>query len=249
MEPSGGTRRAVAPERPAERSICVHPERARHRHRAREARHGRDAQGRRHHGRRHPGAGEDRRGRRCRRRHGARAGARRHPGPGRRVPHERPGHDRGHHRGRLDPGHGQGPHRPLRRGAGAAEPRRRLRRRVRGAHPGRLRQPHRQVGVHRALRVRRHQPRRGAAPDRRGRGDDPVEGRGGHRRRLQRDDAHAHDPGGDPPAHHAARRRALRRGQGAAGALRPRRRGRPRRAGCRSSCSPPGASPRPPTPR
>ena len=41
---------------------------------------------------------------------------------------------------------------------------RRLRRRVRGAHPGRRGPPHRQVGVHRALRVRRHQPGRGAAP-------------------------------------------------------------------------------------
>ena len=37
-------------------------------------------------------------------------------------------------------------------------PRRRLRRRVRGADPGRLRQPHRQVAVHRAVRVRRDQP-------------------------------------------------------------------------------------------
>ena len=129
------------------------------------------------------GAGEDRRGRRRRRRDGARAGARRHPRPGRRVPDERPRHDRRHHRRRLDPGDGQGPHRPLRRGAGAAGARRRLRRRVRGADPGRLRQPHRQVGVHRAVRLRRDQPRRGAAPDHRGRGDDPLQGRGRHRRR------------------------------------------------------------------
>ena len=73
-------------------------------------------------------------------------------------------------------------------------PRRRLHRRVRGAHPGRLRQPHRQVGVHRAVRLRRDQPRRGAAPDHRGRGDDPLQGRGRHRRRLQRGHAHAHHP-------------------------------------------------------
>ena len=66
------------------------------------------------------------------------------------VADERPRHDRQHHRRRLHPGHGQGPHRPLRRGAGPAEPRRRLHRRVRGPDPGRLRQPHRQVGVHRA---------------------------------------------------------------------------------------------------
>ena len=94
--------------------------------------------------------------------------------------------------GRLDPGDGQGPHRPLRRGPGAAVPRRRLHRRVRGADPGRLREPHRQVAVHRALRLRRDQPRRGAAPDHRGRGDDPLQGRGRHRRRLQRHHAHAH---------------------------------------------------------
>ena len=78
--------------------------------------------------------------------------------------------------------------------------RRRLHRRVRGADPGRLRQPHRQVGVHRAVRVRRDQPRRGAAPDHRGRGDDPLQGRGRHRRRLQRRHPHAHDPRRDPPA-------------------------------------------------
>jgi hypothetical protein len=69
----------------------------------------------------------------------------------------------------------------FRRGAGAAEPRRRLHRRVRGAHAGRLRQPHRQVGIPRAVRLRRHQPRRGPAPDHRGRGDDPFQGRGRHR--------------------------------------------------------------------
>ena len=60
-------------------------------------------------------------------------------------------------------------------------PRRRLHRRVRGADPGRLRQPHRQVGLHGPLRVRRDQPGRGAAPDHRGRGDDPLQGRGRHR--------------------------------------------------------------------
>ena len=64
------------------------------RHRPRQARDGRDAQGRRDHGRRHRRAGEDRRGRRRGRRDGPRAGARRHPRPGRRLPDERPGHDR-----------------------------------------------------------------------------------------------------------------------------------------------------------
>ena len=37
--------------------------------------------------------------------------------------------------------------------------RRRLRRRVRGPHAGRRGPPHRQVGLHRPVRVRRHQPR------------------------------------------------------------------------------------------
>ena len=146
----------------------------------------------------------------------------------------------------LDPGDGQGPDRPLRRGAGAAEPGRRLRRRVRGADPGRLRQPHRQVGVHRAVRVRRDQPGRGAAPDHRGRGDDPLQGRGRHRRRLQRGDPHAHHPSGDPPAGRARGRRAVRRGQGAAGAVRAGQGGRRERQAARSCCSPPAASrPRP----
>ncbi len=57
----------------------------RHRHHPRQARHGRDAQGRRDHGRGHRRAGQDRRGRRRGRRDGAGAGARGHPGPGRRV--------------------------------------------------------------------------------------------------------------------------------------------------------------------
>ena len=35
--------------------------------------------------------------------------------------------------------------------------------------------------VHRAVRLRRDQPRRGAAPHHRGRGDDPLQGRGRHR--------------------------------------------------------------------
>ena len=47
----------------------------------------------------------------------------------------------------------------------------------------------------------------------------------------------------------AARRGALRRGQGAARAVRAGALGRPRTAACRSSRSPPAASPRPPTPR
>ena len=53
---------------------------------------------------------------------------------------------------------------------------RRLHRRVRGAHARRRGAPHRQVGVHRAVRVRGAEPGRGAPSDRRGRGHDPHEG-------------------------------------------------------------------------
>ena len=115
--------------------------------------------------------------------------------------------------------------------------------------PGRLRQPHRQVGVHRALRLRRDQPRRGAAPHHRGRGDDPLQGRGRHRRRLQRHHAHAQDRRRDPPAVLDERGRAVRRRQGAAGAVRAGQGGRRRPASCPSCCSPPAASPPRPTPR
>ena len=141
----------------------AHGRRAHHRHRPRQAGPRGDAARRRHHGRRRRRAGEDRRGRRRGRGDGARAGARRHPPRRRRRPHERPVDDRGHPDGGHDPGDGQVPHRPLRRGAGAPGARRRLRRRVRGAHPGRRGVPRRQVGVHRAVRVRRDEPRRGAA--------------------------------------------------------------------------------------
>ena len=61
----------------------------RDRHLPREVRPGRDAQGRRHHGRHQGRPGEDRRGRRRRRRHGARARPRRHPQGRRRRAHGR----------------------------------------------------------------------------------------------------------------------------------------------------------------
>ena len=77
-----------------------------------------------------------------------------------------------------------------------------------------------------AVRLRRDQPGRGAAPDHRGRGHDPLQGRGRHRRRLQRHHPHAQDPRRDPPAHLPAGRRAVRRGQGAAGPVRPGQGGR-----------------------
>jgi hypothetical protein len=56
-----------------------------------------------------------------------------------------------------------------------------LHRRVRGAHSGRLRQSHRQVRLHRAVRVWCHKSGGGAATHHRGCGDDPIEGRGRHR--------------------------------------------------------------------
>ena len=93
--------------------------------------------------------------------------------------------------GRDDPGHGEVPHRPLRRGADPPGARDRLHRRVGGADARRPRAPRRQVAVHRPVRLRLHEPRRGAAAHRRGRGDDPHEGRGRHRRHRQRGHAHA----------------------------------------------------------
>ena len=54
-------------------------------------------------------------------------------------------------------------------------------------------QPHRQVRLRGAVRLRRHQPRRGAAADRRGRGDDPLQGRGRHRQRRRGGPPHARD--------------------------------------------------------
>ena len=50
----------------------------------------------------------------------------------------------------------------------------------------------------RAVRLRGHQPRRGAAPHRRGRRDDPHEGRGGHRQRRRGRPPHARHPRRDP---------------------------------------------------
>ncbi len=103
--------------------------------------------------------------------------------------------------------------------------------------------------VHRAVRLRRHQPRRGAAADRRGRGDDQVEGRGGHRQRGRGDPAHAADPGPD------LRRLATLSDEelfAAAKDLQAPYELVAEVAGpgsCRSSCSPPAASPRRPTRR
>ena len=148
-----------------------------------------------------------------------------------------------------DPGHGQGPDRPLRRGPGPRGARRRLHRRVRGPDPGRRDQPHRQARLQGPVRVRLPEPRRGAPPDQRGRGDDPDEGRGRHRQRRR----------GGPPA----ARRARPRSAGSRACARTSCSSRPRSsrrrtssssrsrptASCRSSTSSPAASPPRPTRR
>ena len=60
-------------------------------------------------------------------------------------------------------------------------------------------------------------------------------GEAGTGRRVQRGHPHAQDPRPDPPAQRDVQGRAVRRGQGAAGALRP------RRGGCRARIAPGGA--------
>ena len=210
---------------------------------------GRDAEGRRHHGRRRRRAGQDRRGRRRVRGDGARARARRHPPRRRGGADERSGHDQGHPGDGDHPRHGQGAHRPLRRGADPQGGRGRLHRGFRGPDPGRRGAPHRQVGLPHPVRVRRHQPRRGAAAHRRGGGDDPLQGRGRHRRHRRGRAPPARDHGRDQAPGHVERDGADRR--------RPRSTGRPstssaaspRTASCRSPCSARAASRRPPTRR
>ena len=91
----------------------------------------------------------------------------------------------------LDPRDGQVPNRTLRRGPDPRGSRGRLHRRERGAHARRHRAPRGQVGLHRPVRLRLHQSRRGAAPHRGGCGHDPHEGRGGHGRHRQRGHSHA----------------------------------------------------------
>src|SRR5204863_331513 len=92
------------------------------------------------------------------------------------------------------------------------------------------RQPHRQVEVHGAVRLRLHEPWRGAAPHLRGRGDDSHQGRGRHRRHRQRGHAHASRLRGHPAARLAARGRALLGGQEPAGPCRAGAMGRRARA-------------------
>ena len=85
--------------------------------------------------------------------------------------------------------------------------------------PGRRGPPHRQVGVPGPVRLRRDQPRRGAAADRRGRGDDPLQGRGRHRRHRRGRPPPARDHRRDPAPRHARRDGAGDRRQGAAAPL------------------------------
>ena len=60
--------------------------------------------------------------------------------------------------------------------------------------PGRLRPPHRQAVLHGPLRLRSHQPGRGVAPHHRGRGHDPLQGRGGTGDVSNAVTHNAHDP-------------------------------------------------------
>ena len=160
-----------------------------------------------------------------------------------------PDQDRGDPAGRDHPGDGQGADRPLRGGPGARGARGRLHRRVRGADAGRRGAPHRQVALQGAVRLRGDQARRGAAPDRRGRRHDPQQGRGRHRQRGRGRAPHARDRRRDPPTRVARRVRAAH-----APPRSSRRRSTwfatwPRRGGCPSCCSPPGAWPPRRTPR
>ena len=122
----------------------------------------------------------------------------------------------------LDPGHGEGAHRPRRRGAGARGAGRRLHRRERGADAGGRREPHRQARLPLALRVRRAQSRRGAAAHRRGRGDDPHQGRSRQRQHRRGRAAPAQRERRDPRAPGEAARGADGRRQGDGRPLRSR---------------------------
>ena len=89
------------------------------------------------------------------------------------------------------------------------------------------------MAVHDPVRLRLHEPRRGAAADCRGRRHDPHEGRGGDRRHRQRRHPHAGGLRRDSAPPGAPGRRALLRGEGAARAVRPRALGRRERAAAR----------------
>ena len=100
-----------------------------------------------------------------------------------------------------------------------------------------------------ALRVRRAQSRRGAAPHRRGRGDDPHQGRGGQRQHRRGGAPPARGERRDPRAHDAPRPRSCRRARRSS-----RRRSSwcatsPRTGGSRCRTSPRAASRRRRTPR
>ena len=98
------------------------------------------------------------------------------------------------------------------------------------------------------VRVRRHQPRRGAAAHQRGRLHDPLEGRGRHRQHRRGRAPPALDPRRHPQDHPGRLGRAVRLGQAAAGARCRSCRRSPRPASCRCRCSAPAASPPRPTP-
>ena len=103
--------------------------------------------------------------------------------------------------------------------------------------------------IRRAVRVRREEPGRSAAPCRRGRVHDPHQGRAGHRRRHPGRASHAHHEQADPRTRLPARRRGVRGRQaaGRAGTISPST--CTTMAVCRSSTSQPVAWPLRPMPR
>ena len=85
------------------------------------------------------------------------------------------------------------------------------------------------------VRVRRDEPRRGAAADRRGRGDDPLQGRGRHRRHRRGGAPPARDRRRDPPPRRRCDDEELASaGEGARRAARARALGGAARGACRS---------------
>ncbi len=114
--------------------------------------------------------------------------------------------------------------------------------------PGRRGPPHRQVGVPRALRLRRHQPGRGPASHLRRGGADPLQGRGRHRQHRRGRASPPFDPGRHPRLDPGRSGRAVRLGQEPGGPDRAGPARSPRPAGSPFRCSAPAASPPRPTP-
>ena len=115
--------------------------------------------------------------------------------------------------------------------------------------PADERQPHRQARLRRSLRLRRDQPRRGAAAARRGRGDDPLQGRGRDRQRGRGGPPHAGDHHRDQAARAAAARRSSPPRPKSTGRRSKSSRRSPPPGACRCRSSAPAGSRRRPTRR